>query len=71
MTTTRTYRCNLCHDPIKEGTGVGLYYRSNGVNFTVPSEAENHVCQQCLDWIEAEQSETRAIAAKRAAVDAS
>lgn len=73
MTTKRTYSCNLCLDAVGDGTGVGLLYRYNGdskgISFVVPSNAENHICQKCLSWVEAEIIESREIAQKRASVD--
>lgn len=68
MTTKRTHTCNLCLDFVGDGTGVGLVYHSNGVTFTVPSNAETHICQKCLDWVEAEINQSREIAQKRASV---
>jgi len=69
MTTKRQYLCNLCSGSLIEGKGVGLKWTANGIDFTVPSNAETHICQPCLnDVIEANQK-TIATAATRTAVD--
>lgn len=58
MTTTRTYRCNLCKDQIKPGElakkdGFGIHYIAGGdaLEFKRVSECENHICLPCAKCI--------------------
>lgn len=58
MTTTRTYQCNLCHDPINvngDGTkGRGVYFNGYSVagqpwfKFVPVRDAEHHLCERCI-----------------------
>jgi hypothetical protein len=70
MTTKRQYLCNLCHGTVIEGRGVGLVWTAaNEFDFTVPSNAETHICQPCLNAVVAANQKTLAIADARAAAD--
>ena len=69
MTTKRTYTCNLCGDATQEGAGVGVIFsshRPHKIKFTVPMNAENHLCQNCLTAIDEAHRETARIAKARA-----
>lgn len=59
MTTRRDYSCNLCRRSIVEGSGVGLLWESKGIRLTTPGQAENHVCQTCLNDLEAALNDLR------------
>jgi hypothetical protein len=53
MTTRRDYSCNLCHETIVDGTGVGIVWTTNRTfRMTVPSNAETHMCQHCITGFE-------------------
>lgn len=61
MTTKREYLCNLCRDSIGafagmvvtngERTGVGCYFSGNDHTFVHMRDAENHLCQRCIENI--------------------
>jgi hypothetical protein len=54
MTTSRTHTCNLCRGLVVGGTGVGLLWKTwKEISLTTPGNAETHVCQECLDALEA------------------
>ncbi len=52
MTTTRTYKCNLCRKEIADETGFGVLFVTDfagRINLTQVKDAENHICAACLD----------------------
>lgn len=52
MTTKRIYTCNLCREETRECEGVGVKWTSHVTfEFTVPANAENHLCQKCIDGV--------------------
>lgn len=54
MTTQRIYSCNLCHDRLADGTGVGLKWETNQqFRFTVPLNVETHICDRCIAGLKA------------------
>jgi hypothetical protein len=49
MTTMRTYRCDLCRDPISENEGVGVYWSGGtSIQFKLLRDAERHLCNACI-----------------------
>lgn len=65
MTTRRSYSCNLCHTNVGDGSGVGLVWADRQIKLTVPSNAETHVCQDCITALETALDEQREHTRKR------
>jgi hypothetical protein len=51
MTTKRNYECNLCRLSIQPTgrIGRGVKFGSNGIEWTSPLNAENHLCDDCVN----------------------
>lgn len=70
MTTRRTHTCELCRDGVVDGTGVGIKFgMTHRIELTVPSNAETHLCQKCIDALQDALREQRAAEEARAAND--
>lgn len=67
MTTQKIYSCNLCDMPIDPaalpGTGI-IFGARNSIRFSTLAEAENHICNACLDALAAARSAVRDLAPK-------
>lgn len=70
MSTKRIYTCNLCGNETREGEGVGVKWTSGTkFTFTVPSNAESHLCQRCVDATCAAVKDLQNIDKIRGAID--
>jgi hypothetical protein len=48
MTTKKSFECNLCRSPIKDGDGRGFQFGSERVEWISIQMAENHICDHCV-----------------------
>lgn len=60
MTARHTYTCNLCHGAIddanasntgKHGVGVHFGHLPRAITFKLVSDANNHICDDCIEGI--------------------
>lgn len=65
MTARHTYTCNLCHSSITDADasnlgkrGVGIYHGviARSITFKLLSDANNHICEDCIDGIIGERN---------------
>lgn len=54
MVTQRNYSCNLCHETVAEGSGIGIRWTGfQTIEITIISQSENHICQKCINSLQA------------------
>jgi hypothetical protein len=51
MTCRRQYKCDLCHDEIRDATGgIGILWSSgNAIHNVLIPDSEHHLCNRCIE----------------------
>ena len=57
MTVRRKFSCNLCFESLLESgdNGIGIVFQNGKIRFKLIQDAENHLCNHCVEGVWAER----------------
>jgi len=72
MSCQKRYTCDLCRDEIREATdGIGIRWNSgNAITHVFISDSEHHLCNRCIEGLQAMFAEIAKTAAMYRKLDA-